>query len=51
VLKVGLSEEQLLNAERTQEIFPVRYPGEGMLSVRKKSMEKGSSPMKGYGMK
>jgi len=31
-------EEQLHNAERTSEESSVRYPGEGMLSVRKKSM-------------
>jgi len=35
---VGGTKEQLHNAERTNEKSPDRYPGEGILSIRKKSM-------------
>ncbi len=38
---VAGTKEQLHQAERTHEESPVRYPGEGMLNVRKKSKEEG----------
>lgn len=38
---VAGTKEQLHAAKRTNEESPVRYPGEGMLSVRKKSMIEG----------